>query len=132
MDTMFEQVGKQGFMGHSGGFEFRRVSTAEFAFRAAVREIHLNAGGICHGGYLMTLLDSGMGSAVYRALGGDKRIATISLDVKFVAAARIGNPLAGSATIIRITRSLVFVRGELQQQGKVVATAEGVWKILSR
>lgn len=131
MAADFEEAGLIGYMGHNGGFRFRQVSEAEYEFAAEVHSFHLNSGGITHGGYLMTLMDSGLGTAIYRMLGGEKRIATIALDVKFVAPSHEGDILHGSAAIIRKTRSMVFIRGELRVGDTIIATAEGIWKILS-
>ena len=131
MDVTFEEAGQIGFMGHNGGFEFRQISDTEYEYRATIQEYHLNSGGITHGGFIMTLMDSGLGTSVYRSLGGEKRIATISLDVKFIAPSQQGETLVGSARIIKKTRSMVFVRGELFMGDKVIATGDGIWKILT-
>jgi len=131
MDADFEEVGRLGYMGHNGGFMFRQVGDKEYEFKATIEEYHLNPGGISHGGYIMTLLDSGMGSAVYRQLSGDKRIATISLDVKFVAPSYKGNTLVGRARIIKKTRSMVFCQSELRVGSNIIATGDGIWKILN-
>jgi len=130
MEPAFEEIGRFGYMGHNGGYKFRQKTETDFEYQVNVQDVHLNSGGITHGGYIMTLLDSGMGSAVHRSLGGKRRIVTIALDVKFVAASQLGDTLVGSARIIRTTRTLVFARGELRVNDKVVATADGIWKIL--
>jgi len=125
-----EEIGQLGYMGHNGGLQFRRISELQGEFQATIEDYHLNSGGITHGGYIMTLLDSGLGTAVFRLLGGERRIATISLNVNFVAASHAGETLIGSARIIKKTRSMVFVRGELCVGDKIIATADGIWKIL--
>ena len=117
-------------MKHNGGMEFRRVSESAYQYQATVKELHLNPGGITHGGFLMSLLDSGMGTAAYRSLGGEKRIATIAFDVKFIAASTTGDVLLGTAKVLRKTRSLVFMRGEIHCVNNLIATAEGIWKVL--
>ena len=131
MDIKFEEAGHLGYMGHNGGFQFRRISDSEYEYRATIQDFHLNSSGITHGGFIMTLMDSGLGTSVYRSLGGDKRIATISLDVKFMAPSHKGDTLIGSARILKKTRSMVFVRGELQVAGSIIATGDGIWKILT-
>lgn len=131
MKIEFQEVGHLGFMKHNGGFQFREVSDTEFEFRATVQDFHLNSGGITHGGFIMSLMDSGLGTAVYRSLGANTRIATISLDVKFIAPSNAGDVLLGSAEILRRTRSMVFVRGDLYRGKHLVATADGIWKILT-
>ena len=131
MGTKFRKVGLIGYMGHNGGFQFRQISDSEYEYKATIQAFHLNSGGITHGGFIMTLMDSGLGTSVYQSLGGDKKIATISLDVKFVAPSREGDILVGSAKIIKKTRSMVFVRGELRLEDNVIATGDGIWKILT-
>jgi uncharacterized protein (TIGR00369 family) len=131
MEMKFEQAGLVGYMRHSGGFQFRQIADSKYEYRATIHEYHLNSGGITHGGFIMTLLDSGLGTAVYHSLGSEKKIATISLDVKFVAPSRKGDTLIGSAEILKRTRSMVFVRGELRLDQQIIATGDGIWKILT-
>lgn len=130
MDDTFEQVSLVGFMKHNGGIEFKKESESEYLFRATIQEYHLNPGGTTHGGFITSLLDSGMGTSAYRILGQKPRVATISLDVKFIAASTTGDTLIGKARLLRKTRSLVFIQGELQCEGKIIASAEGIWKVL--
>ncbi|MGB3211400.1 MAG: PaaI family thioesterase [Desulforhopalus sp.] len=130
MDEPFQQISVVGYMKHNGGLEFRKVSESEYQFRTEVKDIHLNPGGITHGGFIMSLMDSGMGTAVYRVLGAKERAATISFDVKFISPSTTGDTLAGTARVLRKTRSLVFMQGEVRSGDKLVATAEGIWKVL--
>ncbi|TAK47869.1 MAG: PaaI family thioesterase [Xanthobacteraceae bacterium] len=88
---------------------------------------HGNAAGAVHGGMLMTLADQVLGLNVHAAAGGS-RIVTVSLTIEFIAGARIGAWISGTAEITRQTRSLVFVRGELHQAGELVLAAMGIWK----
>ena len=117
-------------MKHNGGLEFRTISKSDYQFRARVQDIHLNPGGITHGGFIMSLMDSGMGTAAHRALGAKARAATISFDVKFISASKEGDLLLGSAKVLRRTRSLVFMQGEIVCGEQLIATAEGIWKVL--
>ncbi len=130
MDDTFQQISRVGFMKHNGGMEFRKISVSDYQFRAMVQEIHLNPGGITHGGFIMSLMDSGMGTAAHRALGPQARAATISFDVKFISASTVGDLLLGSATVLKKTRSLVFMQGEIRSGERLIATAEGIWKVL--
>jgi uncharacterized protein (TIGR00369 family) len=130
MDDTFKQISLKGFIKHNGGLLFREVSESEYQFKATIKDIHLNNGGITHGGYIMSLLDSGMGTAAHLVLGPKPRAATISLDVNFVAASTTDDTLLGTALILKKTRSLIFVRGEMHCGQKLIATAEGIWKVL--
>jgi len=117
-------------MKHNGGLEFRTISESDYQFRARIQDIHLNPGGITHGGFIMSLMDSGMGTAAHRVLSKNARAATISFDVKFISASKAGDLLLGTAKVLRKTRSLVFMQGEIRCGQQLIATAEGIWKVL--
>jgi uncharacterized protein (TIGR00369 family) len=130
MNKAFQQISVLGFMKHNGGLEFRKISDSEFQFKAMVQDYHLNPGGITHGGFLMSLMDSGMGTAAHRVLGSQVRAATISFDVKFIAPSTTGDLLLGTAKVLKKTRSLVFMQAEIRCGERLISTAEGIWKVL--
>lgn len=130
MDEIFQQISVVGFMKHNGGLEFRQSSAFDYQFKAMVHDYHLNPGGTTHGGFIMSLMDSGMGTAAHRALGPKVRAATISFDVKFISASTTGDLLIGTAKVLKKTRSLVFMQGEVRCGEKLISTAEGIWKVL--
>ena len=70
-----------------------------------------------------------MGNAAHRTIE-NKRCVTISLDVKFISAASLGQKLLGKVKIQKKTRTLIFVTCEISNPENIVATASGVWKIL--
>ena len=67
----------------------------------------MNAAGITHGGYLSALIDAGAGTAAHRATGNAPCV-TISLDLKFIGASKIGDEIYGFTKIQKKTNSLVF------------------------
>ena len=130
MSKIFEQISlKPGFMKHNGGVLFRTVSETEYEFKAIINESHLNAAGITHGGYLSALIDAGAGTAAHRA-SGNAPCVTISLDLKFIGASKLGDEITGFTKILKKTKSLVFLFCELKCNGKTITSASGVWKIL--
>lgn len=131
MNDTFQQVSLVGFMKHNGGLEFRTISETDYQFRARILDIHLNPSGITHGGFIMSLMDSGMGTAAHRVIGKNARAATISFDVKFISASKTGDLLLGTAKVLKKTRSLVFMQGEIRCDDQLIATAEGIWKVLN-
>ena len=93
MSNEFEQISiKPGFMKHNGGVLFRTISETEYEFKTTINENHLNAAGITHGGYLSALIDAGAGTAAHRA-SGNAPCVTISLDLKFIGASKVGMKL---------------------------------------
>lgn len=98
-----------------------------FAFLPEAK--HLNGGGALHGGFLMTLADNVLGFTVHEQTEG--RVAsTVTLNTDFLAGGVAGSPVWGRAAITRRTRSLIFVGGDLSQDGKLLMTATGIWKII--
>tara|TARA_Y100000590_G_scaffold177509_1_gene202692 strand:+ start:1378 stop:1797 length:420 start_codon:yes stop_codon:yes gene_type:complete len=130
MSKNFEQISiKPGFMKHNGGLMFKTITENEYEFKATINENHLNAAGITHGGYISAFIDAGAGTAAHRAAGGNPCV-TISLELKFISAVKLGQELIGKTKIQKKTKSMVFLTCELTAENKIVATASGVWKIL--
>ena len=130
MSEQFEQISlKPGFMKHNGGVLFRNISQGEYEFKTIIKETHLNAAGITHGGFIAALIDAGAGTAAHRSADNNPCV-TISLDLKFISAVRLGQELIGKTKIQKKTKSMVFLTCELTVKNKIVATASGVWKIL--
>ena len=130
MSKKFEQISlKKGFMKHNGGVMFRDISDTEFEFKSTINDIHLNAAGITHGGYLSALIDAGAGTAAHRSAGNAPCV-TISLDLKFIGTSKIGDEIIGHVKILKKTKSLVFLFCELRCNEKTITSASGVWKIL--
>jgi len=130
MSYKFEQISlKPGFMKHNGGVMFKNISDTEFEFKATINENHLNAAGITHGGYLSALIDAGAGTAAHRSAENAPCV-TISLDIKFIGASKLGDEIIGKVKILKKTKTLVFLFCELQCNNKIITSASGVWKIL--
>ena len=98
-----------------------------FGFLAA--EKHRNHIGIVHGGMLSTFADQAMGMTAQRATGG-KRHATIELNVQFIDAVRLGEFVEAHCEVVRLTRSIIFMRTTMLVGTRTVAMASGIWKIL--
>ncbi len=132
MSEKFEQISiKQGFMKHNGGVLFRSISNTEYEFKSTINANHLNAAGITHGGYLSALIDAGAGTAAHRAAENAPCV-TISLDLKFIGASKVGDEIIGNVKILKKTNTLVFLFCELKNNNKTITSASGVWKILKK
>ena len=130
MSKEFEQISiKPGFMKHNGGVLFRTISETEYEFKSIISENHLNAAGITHGGYLSALIDAGAGTAAHRSAGNAPCV-TISLDIKFIGASKVGDEIIGYTKILKKTNTLVFLFCELKCNNITITSASGVWKIL--
>lgn len=94
------------------------------------RPEHANRRGVVHGGMIVTFADQVLGSVAIDATPG-RRLATVQLDTYFVDAVTIGEFVEGRARIERRTRSILFMSGSFHVGDRLVATAHGVWKVLS-
>ena len=132
MTEEFKQISTtSGFMKHNGGIFFRTISENEYEFKTTIKENHLNAANITHGGFIAALVDAGAGTAAHRVADGSPCV-TISLELKFISVVKLGQELIGNTKIQKKTRSMVFLTCELTAEDKIVATASGVWKILKK
>ena len=122
----------EGFIGLVGPFWSRKQAGSEtprFAFLAARK--HHNRRGVVQGGMLMTFADRSMGMTCWYANERQPQ-ATVQLDMHFIDAVQVGEFVEAKCTVVRRTRSLVFMAGELVVGTRVVATANGVWKTLGK
>jgi len=101
--------------------------TAKCGFVADER--HGNKRGVVHGGMLATAFDVALGNASWNA-ASQQPCATAQLNVQFVGAMQLGEFASIQMEVVRVTRSLVFLRGVMTVGDRVVATADGIWKIL--
>ena len=130
MNKNFEQISlKPGFMKHNGGLLFKTISENEFEFKTTIKENHLNAAGITHGGFIAAFIDAGAGTAAHRSADQNPCV-TISLEIKFISPIKLGQELIGKTKIQKKTKSMIFLTTELTTANKIAATSSGVWKIL--
>ncbi len=87
--------------------------------------------GTIHGGVVMTLSDLGLGSAI-RPVHGDLcySCVTASLNVQFLSVARVGDFVTVHPEILRTSKQMLFIRGLLKLGDKIIASAEGIWKVM--
>jgi len=90
---------------------------------------HLNRAGNLHGGMLMTFADQSMAMTARQATGV-KRHATIELNTQFIGSVQLGQFVEAHAEVVRATRSVVFMEVKMFVDGRIVASANGIWKIL--
>ena len=92
-------------------------------------ERHGNKRGVTHGGMIATSFDVALGNAAWAAANGE-RCATVQLTIQYVGALKLHEFAEVTVEVVRATRSLVFLRGVMVANGRMIATADGVWKIL--
>ena len=88
-----------------------------------------NPAGTVQGGMLSAMLDDLTASLVDATLTTGQGVATLNLNVSFLRPAQVGT-LQGEARMLRRGRDVCHVMGTLLQDGKEVATAVAVCKIV--
>ena len=120
---------KSGFSKHIGGITVKKINDSSYEFFAEVKDINLNTAQMAHGGYLCSIADTGMGNAAHR-VADNKRCVTISLEMKFISAGKLGDKLIAKVKVQKKTNTLVFLTCEIISSQGIVAVTSGVWKIL--
>jgi uncharacterized protein (TIGR00369 family) len=113
---------------HAGHWRLQEEGDA-FAYGFQTSEDQANGRGVVHGGILATYMDHTIGRTAWNAVK-PRHIATIQLDIHYLAAVRPGEFVEARGEITRLTRAVIFVRGGLTVAGKPVLAASGIWKIL--
>ena len=82
-----------------------------------------NPAGLIQGGILSAMLDDTMGPAVFVKTEGRLYTATISMNISFLAPAKVG-PIFGEATVAQLGKTVAFMEGKLiDEVGRLLATA---------
>ena len=99
------------------------------AFEATPR--HANTSGQIHGGMLMTFADFALCLAAIHGLPGE-RCVTVSLSCEFTAPGEVGDFIESTAEVVRRTRSLTFVRGQVTADDRILLNYSAIVKRLAR
>ncbi|CAM5180179.1 hypothetical protein CDEF62S_04375 [Castellaniella defragrans] len=112
------------------GIELIEVETGLAVFAMSISPKHLNRQGSLQGGVSATLLDAACGYAGLASSGGGAlgNAVTVMLNISYLRRVD-GGRIRAVGTVTRMGRSLYFSKGELlAEDGKLIATAEGVFK----
>ena len=110
----------------AGPFFFKKLGDDYVArFRAARK--HMNAGGVTHGGCLMSFADFTL-FAIAADHFKDNYGATVAFTCEFIQGSKEGDLIEGRGDVIRAGSSLVFVRGIITGGGKPVLNFSGTLK----
>ncbi len=97
-----------------------------------VEKRHTNPMLTCHGGMLATFADMLLPMSILRKGPAEMRqqfLPTVSLQIDYLAPAKLGNWVQGDAEILRITRSLVFAQGLVTADEVPCLRISGIFKI---
>lgn len=92
---------------------------------------HLNGGGFLHGGALMSFADFSLFAIAANAIKGASSV-TLTMNSEFIGAGKLGAWVEAEGEVLKETRALVFVRGVLKQEGKVIFAYSGTLKKIGK
>lgn len=115
----------RGFMAMFGDL-WERQETGGLALGLFVGPDLRSAGGTLEAGALMTFADHALGHASIPVFGTLQ--VTIQLQLDIVAPVAAGAFLEGRGRIAGIDGSLAHLHGQVTCEGRIVATASGIWK----
>ena len=108
---------------------WERVVNGDHEYAILAQDKHHNRRSRVQGGVLMTLADRASGM-IARVVSGRPTLATVQMNVNFIDAGKIGELLIARPRVVRVTRTLIFTAVEVMAEGRCIATASGVFKIL--
>lgn len=119
-----------GFIGLVGPLWRRRDGeTWRYGFLAEPR--HANLIGVIQGGMIMTFADRALGMIAVEAAGCRSAV-TVGFETQFVGGGRVGSFVETAGDVVRITSNLIFMRGFVVSGATVLASCQGIWKILAK
>ncbi|MFB0515868.1 MAG: PaaI family thioesterase, partial [Candidatus Neomarinimicrobiota bacterium] len=107
------------------GFRTESPQPGRSTIALDLQPYHLNIAGVVHGGFLMTVLDTLMGHAVFTYLrDAGARFATSSMTTHFLRAVSKGR-LTGTGRVVSGGKKYIIAEAELwDEQDQLIATAE--------
>ena len=111
------------FSGHAGPFYFRDDrSKSGVGFFS--KPHHANAGGVIHGGVLMTLADMSLFDICFREHGMFNAV-TVTLNSEFLAPGPVGEFIEASGDLVKSGKRMLFARGLITAKGKPLLAFSG-------
>jgi len=125
-----KSVPKISVLAESMGVKLINFQEGTCSVFAKILPLHLNTGGIAHGGLHATMLDTALGCALVSTINKDEWCATAQLDVSYIEPSYEGDELIANGFVIRRGKTLAHCEGTISDsKGKLIATGKGTWII---
>lgn len=118
------------FSAHAGPFYFRDYKEKEPGVGFFAEPHHANAGGIVHGGALLTLADMALWDICRRVIGPFRAV-TVTVNAEFIGPGPIGKFIMATGEPTKIGKSLLFARGIVTCEGTPLLSFSGMLKRLN-
>ena len=120
-----------GFLDRGGPYWLHRTEAGTLV-GLRIDEGHLNYQDVAHGGVLTTLADVALSYCLHVSEQPAPALATATLTVNFLGAARLGDWLEADARIDRMGKRLAHTSGAIRRGDEQIATMSGVFSVLRR
>lgn len=124
----FEPILSNSPFGWENGPIFERMDDQGRTRGFRVAERHINAGGACHGGMIMTFADILLATAVFDV--AEPPFVTVRLTTDFLGPAFEGEWLEGRAEVTGVDDDMIAVTGRMATDARAVASVSGVFKAI--
>jgi len=105
---------------------YRHQTEQKLGFRMGPH--HLNPVGVLHGGAMATFADTLVLAIIRGIPTSQPHTPTISITVDYVAAAPAGSWIEADTTLVKATRTMLFVQAIITADGEVVSRANGIYR----
>lgn len=120
------------YMDHIGPVYTKRGNGSEVHLGFWVEPYHCNPIGICHGGMMMSVMDTAIGINITMVTPEASFTPTISLTYDFIAPSYAGDWLESKVDWTHAARKTGFAQGFLMRDETIIVRASGVCKILRK
>jgi uncharacterized protein (TIGR00369 family) len=96
-----------------------------------LREAHCNSRGLLHGGVIAALADNAMGLSCVANQQAARSALTVSLNVDYLATAKIGQWLLIDPRVVKTGSTLGFVDALIAADGETIARATATFRMLT-
>lgn len=110
------------------GVDFAKVENGYSRCVLQVNEKLLNPYRNVHGAALFTMVDTGMGAALWSCIAEDELCSTIETKIVYFKAVAWGTLLCDTA-VIHKSKRIATLESEIKHDGQLVAKAIGTWSI---
>jgi len=121
----------RGPMADMVGWNCVGFANGELTLAFTPKPFFCNPMGMIHGGFVGSMLDESMGSAILATTCGESIGATISATTEFIRPAMLGT-LTTTSRVANLGKSIAFVEAELwNSEGKLLAKSSASFKLVA-
>lgn len=111
----------------AGPFFWKKLADGTNHFVVRTEPRHGNRQGFIHGGFMLTMIDLTFAASAKEK--PDQRLATVSMSSEFISGGEVGSLVEATAEVIRTTRTLCFLRGQVTSGGNTLLNASCIYRV---